>query len=397
MQSTLAKLSLCRTAALGERTYHCPACDQGCVVYNSCGDRHCPTCSGTKRADWMESASDLILDGLSYYQVVFTLPSQLSRLALGNRAEIYDLLFRASWSALQIQIRQEQAYDPAALMVLHTWNQKLAAHAHIHAVVPGAGPGLAGDSWRVSQRGDDASSVGRYLVNADELRRQFRDHFLRGFERLLKRGKLKLTGEFRPLQTAAGREKLLQELRDVTWVSYIEPPPTAACRAETVLKYLARYLTGGPISDARILAANEQEVTFLAREGKVAGGESKQVPITVSTTEFVRLWSLHILPKGYTKTRRYGGWSNTRRDIYLETCRQHVPVHEGQVLDDSLDRDPLLDPLGETVAEVDIPAAPCCSGCGRSMILQGERRQRSWWEVMTSPSRPTWYRQHERH
>ena len=97
----------------------------GCVVYNSCGDRHCPTCSGAKRADWMESASELILEGMSYYQVVFTLPNQLSRLALGNRREIYDLLFRASWSALQTQITQEQGYDPAALMVLHTWNQKL--------------------------------------------------------------------------------------------------------------------------------------------------------------------------------------------------------------------------------------------------------------------------------
>jgi hypothetical protein len=236
-------------------------------------------------------------------------------------------------------------------------------------------------------------------VNADELRRQFRDDFLRGFERLMKRGELKLEGEFSYLQTAAGREKLLQELRDVTWVSYIEPPPTVACRADTVLKYLARYLTGGPISNARIIAADERAVTFLAREGKVTGGEAKQVPITVTTTEFVRLWSLHILPKGYTKTRRYGGWSNTRRDAYLETCRQQLASRASHLSDDSPDDnksdiDRLHDLLSETAEEVDVAATPCCVGCGRPMILQGERRQRSWWEVMTSPSRPPWYRQH---
>ncbi len=182
----------------------------------------------------------------------------------------------------------------------------------------------------------------------------FREHFVRGFERLLKDGKLKLKGEFRYLRAAAGRDKLLQELRAVTWVAYIEPPPTSECRAETVLKYLARYLTGGPISNARIVSADEHEVTFLAREGKVPGGEAKQVPITITTTEFVRLWSL------------------------------------GQVPDESLDIEPLI----ETATEGDIPAAQCCPGCGRPMILQGERRKRSWSEVMTSASRPSWYRHH---
>ena len=98
----------------------------------------------------------------------------------------------------------------------------------------------------------------------------------------------------------------------------IESPPSESSRGEDVLKYLARYLTGGPISDRRILSADEQEVTLLAREGKTAGGDRRQVPITLSSVEFVRRWSLHILPKGYTKTRRYGGWSNRRRDDYLE-------------------------------------------------------------------------------
>ena len=75
------------------------------------------------------------------------------RLALGNRSKIYDLLFSSAWSALKETIETEQGYDPAALMVLHTWNQQLEAHGHVHAVVPGGGPALDGSGWVSSQRG----------------------------------------------------------------------------------------------------------------------------------------------------------------------------------------------------------------------------------------------------
>ncbi len=63
--------------------------------------------SGAKRADWMDSSSRLILDGVDYFQVVFTLPHDLSRLALGNRRAIYDLLFASAWSALKQTIEAE--------------------------------------------------------------------------------------------------------------------------------------------------------------------------------------------------------------------------------------------------------------------------------------------------
>lgn len=130
VQSTLAKLSLCRTAALGGRKYRCDGCERECVVYNSCGDRHCPQCAGAKRASWIDSAEQLLLEGVPYFQVVFTLPGALSSLALGNRRVIYDLLFQAAWAALKETIEVEQGYDPAALMVLHTWNQRLESNPH---------------------------------------------------------------------------------------------------------------------------------------------------------------------------------------------------------------------------------------------------------------------------
>ena len=123
VQSVLAKLSLCRTRHLGGHRYRCHDCGGQTNVYNSCGDRHCPQCSGSKRYDFSQRAQAVLLEGVTYYQVVFTLPSELSRLALSNRRAIAELLFQSAWTSLRQAIRSEQDYDPAAMIVLHTWNQ----------------------------------------------------------------------------------------------------------------------------------------------------------------------------------------------------------------------------------------------------------------------------------
>ena len=94
VQSVLAKIGLCRTSALGGHTYACPSCRHRCQVYNSCIDRHCPQCGGAKRADWLDKTAALLLPGVDYFQVVFTLPDVLSSLALGNRREMFQLLFQ---------------------------------------------------------------------------------------------------------------------------------------------------------------------------------------------------------------------------------------------------------------------------------------------------------------
>ena len=85
----------------------------------------------------------LLLPDVDHYQVVFTIPDNLSSLTLGNRREMFNLLFRSAWQSLKTVIADEQQYEAAASMVLHTWNQKLDSHIHVHAVVPGGGPSLS--------------------------------------------------------------------------------------------------------------------------------------------------------------------------------------------------------------------------------------------------------------
>jgi hypothetical protein len=111
---------LCRTATLKGRLYECPKCHSEINVYNSCVDRHCPQCGGARRADWLEKTERLILPKVNYFQVIFTLPGELSGLILGNRQALYDLLFQSAWRALDQTLRDTGQFQPAAHLVLHT-------------------------------------------------------------------------------------------------------------------------------------------------------------------------------------------------------------------------------------------------------------------------------------
>lgn len=388
VQSTLARLELCRTVALGGHLYRCDACDIECRVNNSCGDRHCPQCAGAKRADWLDSTSQLLLPGITYFQVVFTIPDKLSSLALGNREEMYDLLFRAAWKTLKTVIADEQHFEAAAAMVLHTWNQMLEAHAHLHAMVPGGGPSLIGERrWIKSRRPNVKHCDGNYLCDSEELKSTFRENFLTGLRHLHAGGKLKLNGDWEFLQNKVAFDDWLKPLQSITWVAYIEPPPFENCPPEQMAKYLARYLTGGPISDRRIVSHEDGFVTFLARVGTKIGGSDEVEPIKLRGEEFVRRWCLHILPKGYTKSRRFGGYWNCRREKYLAECRTLLGESG---LTASVASEPAASSLTPPVTPED--KAPCCPNCQAKMCWIGFVPKESWRIIMHSGRRPHWYR-----
>ena len=392
MQSTLAKLSLCRTKALGGQTYQCDACGEVSEVYHSCGDRHCPVCSGRKRYDFAARAEQLILESVTYYQVVFTLPSELSELALANRLEIADLLFASSWKSLRKTIREQQDYEPAAMMVLHSWNQQLEPHWHVHALVPGGGPSLSGNGWKQAEAPEGAAnSDGHYLVDAISLRQSFRRHAMAHLRRLRRQGKLKLGGKFTRLRDDEAWEAFCDQLAGTEWVSFVQPPPTPHSSADQVVRYLTRYLTGGPISDGRILAADAREVTLLAREGQRTGGNRRQVPITLATTEFIRRWCVHIQPDQLTKTRYFGGWSNQKRTAYLSRCKQLLGQTETEANDDGALSSPNNPFLGEESDDEKLPRCPHCEK--RALRLIDESPKPSWSVLLDhlDPRCPDWY------
>lgn len=381
VQSVLAKLSLCRTAALGGRVHQCPQCQHRCQVYNSCIDRHCPQCSGGRRADWLDKTASLLLPQIDYFQVVFTLPEELSALMLGNRRSTYQLLFRAAWDALREVMREELECEPAALMVLHTWNQRLEHHPHIHALVPGGGPSLDGRRWVRSRHPNQPGRRKPYLVDNRLLSERFRDKFVAGLKRLQREGKLKLDGEWSYLKEPAAFAAWLTTFSDCAWVVFIEPPPTEHAQPEQVLKYLARYLTGGPISDQRLMAHENGHVTFSVR-GKDKRTGNQREPYTLPGVEFTRRWSLHILPKGFVKSRGFGGYSGRNRAAYLDGCRNLLRLER-------LSSDPCDVEQCELAEERE--SSLTCPQCQTAMHCISDIERPGWNEVLSGNNRPRWY------
>ena len=334
----------------------------------------------------MDSALKKIVAGVDHYQVVFTMPDDLSSLALGNRRAIFNLLFHSAWKSLKQVLENEQAYEAAALMVLHTWNQKQEGHVHVHAAVPGGGPSLKEPGeWKNAVPPTHERQDRWWLVDADDLRHEFRKQFLKGLRLLHTKGELKLEGDWADLQDKAAFETFLAPMEAKSWVTYIEPPPTESSQPSDIVKYLARYLTGGPISDGRLVSVENGWVTFTARTGKTHGGSDEIEEVELPAEEFVRRWCLHILPKGFTKTRGFGGWSNHHSRRYVTECRELRQQVDEQSGIEATSQNQTTD------EDDDVRTGPPCPTCGGELERVERVHRTSWRDIFNGDACPQWY------
>jgi hypothetical protein len=232
-----------------------------------------------------------------------------------------------------------------------------------------------------------------FLVDNRKLSRHFRDKFLHGLSRLRRRGELKLEGEWSRLLDEGQWERFLAPLRSQDWAVYLQPPPSTHASAENLLKYLARYVTGGPISDGRLISCENGQVTFWARDKSKTGN---RVTVRLSGAEFVRRWSLHILPSGLHRVRYYGGLHPSKREAYQARCRMLLgepPVDEEHQDESS---EPSSEPNEDSPSEMAMIQRQLqqgiCPDCGGSLDVIWSRIERpSWADVLNSPSAPAWY------
>jgi hypothetical protein len=278
-------------------------------------------------------------------------------------------------------LREELGCDPAALLVLHTWNQRLEHYPHLHALVPGGGPSLDGQRWVQSKHPRQHNRDKPYLVDNRLLSDRFRDKFLAGLRRLHRDGKLKLADKWSHLQDADAFSDWLQPMCDCDWVVFVEPPPTEHANPAHVLKYLATYLTGGPISDRRLIDHQDGKITFWARGHDKHSGNQRE-PCTLRGAEFTRRWALHILPKGFVKSRCFGGFSCRHRGTYLGRCRTLLGAEQTESA-------PAETPPADLVEEAS--ATPRCPRCQTPMVRISLDQRASWSKVLQGRHCPAWY------
>jgi hypothetical protein len=242
--------------------------------------------------------------------VVFTLPHQLVPLALQNTKVLYDLLLRTSAETLL-----EVARDPRHLgaeigffSVLHTWNQKLELHPHVHCVVPAGGLSLDHTHW--------VNSRCRFFLPIRVLCRVFRGKFVAGLRQAFQEGQLNFHGDLTCLAQPKIFAAWLRPLFRKDWVVYSKPPFGGP---EYVLQYLGRYTHRVAISNHRLVSCANQKVTFRWRD---SAHNNEQKLMTLSLDEFLRRFLLHVLPKGFVRIRNFGFLANRRRATLLPLCFQ---------------------------------------------------------------------------
>jgi Zn finger protein HypA/HybF involved in hydrogenase expression len=304
----LLAIARCRTAALGGHIDECIRCGHRATIsYNSCRNRHCPKCQTAARNRWIAARQKELLP-TRYVHVVFTLPAQLARLALQNKKLLYGLLLRASAETLL-----EVARDPRHLgaeigffSVLHTWNQKLNLHPHVHCVIPAGGLSLDHTHWVKSQN--------HFFLPLKVLSRLFRGKFVAGLKQAFQGGRLQFHGKLAPLAQPKTFAAWLRLLFRKDWVVYAKRPFGGP---EYVVQYLGRYTHRVAISNHRLVSFAEGKVTFRWRD---SAHNNEPKLLTLPLDEFLRRFLLHLLPKGFVRIRNFGFLANRRRATLLPLC-----------------------------------------------------------------------------
>jgi hypothetical protein len=278
---TLDALQQCRTQTLGGHKDRCDSCGHERFSYNSCGNRHCPKCQIPKQMLWAE---DRMTDALNvkHFHLVFTVPDRLNEICQLDSKAFYEALFECVWSTLRNFGYTHYGVETGAICVLHTWGQNLSLHPHIHCIVPATGLTL-----RAKLK--DIGHQGKYLYPVKMLSSVFRGKLLE-----------KLKGQLKKNNQLVQYQHVINECYAQSWVVYSE---ASLGNAKQIVNYLGQYTHRVAIGNTRIKHLDASGVTFSYKDYK----DQANVKLTkLSGVEFLRRFSMHILPYRFVKIRYYG-------------------------------------------------------------------------------------------
>lgn len=342
----LTHIEQCRTAALGGHLDVCPSCDYERPAYNSCRDRHCPKCQALAQEKWLAERRRHMLD-VGHFHVVFTLPSELRKLARFLPTRIYGALFAAASETLAELAHDRLGATLGSTMVLHTWTRDLRFHPHVHAIVSAGGLALDGATW--------VSCGGRFLFPVQVMGALLRGKMMATLRRLHAQGRLKNFDDFNDPQ---GFDALMTRLAKKSWNVYAKAPFR---KSQHVLDYLGRYTHRVGIANSRLLDVSSKLVTFFTKNGGVA---------TLSPVQFLKRFLLHVLPARFHKIRHIGLYAS---GMTVQRAAA-LALLETPLNPDTTPNTPKT--LAEKVLELtgrDISRCPCCGALLLSRPLPDAR------------------------
>jgi len=300
-------IECCRTAVLGGHLERCDTCDFERPAYNSCGNRHCPKCQALAKAKWLEARRTELLP-VGYFHNVFTVPHELNPLLWCNKRVVFDRLFQSVSKTLQQFGHTHLGGRMGFTAILHTWDQKLLDHAHLHCVIPGGVLAPDESEWK--------PSAPNFLLPVLELSPVYRDQFLESLRRAFVRGKLEFPGQTERWAEPPAFQALLDSVRDKDWVVFSKRPFAGP---EQVLDYLGSYTHRVALGNHRLVEVAKGQVEFTYRDRR-DGDQVKTLPLSAS--EFIRRFLLHVIPRGFKRVRHFGLLANGCKRRKLARCRE---------------------------------------------------------------------------
>lgn len=302
-------LSACRSSALGSHFEQCDQCSYLGKAYNSCRNRHCPTCQQKDKLEWLDKRMKELLP-VGYYHLVFTLPHELNPLCLQNKKVMYGLLFKAASQTL-LELAKDSKHlgaDIGLVTVLHTWGQNMMEHPHLHCIMPSGGLSSDKQHWIHLQKKN------KFFVHVKVLSRKFRGKFLAMLKQVYEKNELEFKGKLSTIIGPLQFERFLTKLYEKEWVVNIQAP---LGKPDKILEYLSRYVFRIAITDRRIVEVKNGNVLFSWKDYRT----NRFRKMKLDTDEFIRRFLLHVLPGGFFKVRYYGIFSSRYRKQNIETAK----------------------------------------------------------------------------
>ena len=286
----------CKSGILGCNISQCTDCGHMEFHNNSCRNRNCPNCQAVLKEVWVDRRRTEVIDS-PYFHVVFTLPHELNPLIYCNQKLLYGLLHRCcAETILELSANKKWlGATPGIIQILHTWNQQLDYHVHMHCIVSGSG---------LTKDGKIRKSAKSFFIRTEVLRDKFKGKYMAHLSSLYERGSLTFSSSCEKLCNYYHWKEWKNKLYEMDWCPYIKETFNGFGNA---IEYLGRYTHKIAVSNSRILSVSDDTVTFSARGKKP--GDPKRL-ISLEHIEFIRRYLMHVLPSGFQKIRYYGFLNN---------------------------------------------------------------------------------------
>ena len=171
----------CKTGKLGRNLSICEDCSHTQIHNNFCRNRNCPNCQAVKKEVWVDKRSSEVID-TPYFHVVFMLPHELNALLYCNQKLLYSLFHKCcARTLLELSAGKKFQKRPGIIQVLHTWNQELLYHVHMHCIISGGS---------LTPAGQIRKSKSHFLSRFFVLRDKFKGKFFFYLEQLYRNGQL---------------------------------------------------------------------------------------------------------------------------------------------------------------------------------------------------------------